>query len=158
MPNVTVAGPITNSAKYDKVAEDSTNLQRALARVRYEPSGCWIWTGASNDRGYPVMVIDSVTLYAHRVTYRIVRGPIAEGLTIDHLCRVPACINPMHLEQVTNAVNIARGDGNGRKKVCSKGHPYEGPNLRMWTDKRGYTRRYCVQCTNDRNLAWRKSH
>lgn len=153
MTNATVVGPITNSAKYDRIAADSTYLQRVLARVRYEPSGCWVWPGASNDRGYPVIGIDSTTLYVHRLTYRIARGPLVDGLTIDHLCRNPSCVNPMHLEQVTSAVNTARADGNSRKKFCSKGHPYDGPNLRTWTDARGYTRRYCVQCTNDRNRA-----
>lgn len=45
----------------------------------------------------------------HRVTYEMFRGPIPDGLVLDHLCRVPACCWPGHLEPVTHAVNIARG-------------------------------------------------
>lgn len=157
MPQVTIPGPSTNSAKYDLAATDSTVLQRILARVDYQGE-CWIWMGAQNDRGYAVTTVDGVTLYAHRLAYRVVRGPLIDGLVLDHLCRVPLCVNPMHTEQVTTAENTRRGDTNGNKHLCSKGHEYAGDNLRRWTDKLGRTRRYCIQCTNDRNKAWRAAH
>ena len=150
--NTTAAGPASNIAKYDAAALSPTALQRILARVRYD-GDCWIWTGSISVRGYGVLTVDSVTLYAHRLAYRVGKGALIEGLVLDHLCRTPACVNPMHLEQVTSAVNTERGLGNGSKKVCSKGHEFTGPNLREWTDKRGYTRRYCIACVNYRNAA-----
>lgn len=45
---------------------------------------------------------------AHRFAYVAARGPIQEGFVLDHLCRVPGCVNPDHLEPVTQAVNVRR--------------------------------------------------
>jgi HNH endonuclease len=48
---------------------------------------------------------------AHRAFYEMHRGPIPEGLVIDHRCRNRACVNPEHLEPVTRGENMRRGDG-----------------------------------------------
>jgi hypothetical protein len=45
---------------------------------------------------------------AHRVVYERVRGPIPKGLVLDHLCRNPGCVNPEHLEPVSQATNLRR--------------------------------------------------
>lgn len=50
-------------------------------------------------------------MYAHRAMYEQVIGPIPEGMDLDHLCRQPRCINPDHLEPVTRAKNLQRGNG-----------------------------------------------
>lgn len=99
------------------------------------PNGCWLWT-ASLTRGYGVFHMGggaSNMAYAHRVAYEWLVGPIPEGLVIDHLCRNPACVNPDHLEPVTNRENILRGEGasarNARKTHCDLGHPLSGDNL-----------------------------
>ena len=52
--------------------------------------------------------------YAHRVSYALLVGPLVEGLEIDHLCRVRACVNPAHLDQVTHLVNMCRARGRGK--------------------------------------------
>ena len=61
-------------------------------------SGCWLWTGGTNERGYGII---GVTAYkgdkAHRVSWRIHRGDIPEGVNVLHRCDVPACVNPEHL-------------------------------------------------------------
>ena len=76
------------------------------ARVHYEPnSGCWLWAGADNGEGYGKFR----GKYAHRLSYERHKGPIPDGLHLDHLCRMPCCINPDHLEPVTNAENARRG-------------------------------------------------
>lgn len=106
-------------------------------------SGCWIWTGAVNDRGYGQMraVQKRETIYAHRLAYKTFMGEIPDGLELDHLCRVPCCCNPHHLEPVTHAENMRRG-WRKSKKVCYKGHPYNEQNT--YVRKNGD--RVCLTC------------
>lgn len=78
------------------------------------PAACWPWGGARTAAGYGVLGRGrrgEGLAYAHRVAYESRRGPIPEGLQIDHLCRNRACCNPAHMEAVTQRVNIARGHG-----------------------------------------------
>lgn len=84
--------------------------------------GCWEWTGQMNDAGYGI----ARKRRAHRVIYELLVGPIAPGLQLDHLCRNRCCVRPDHLEPVTQAENLRRGDNNNRKKTsCPRGHPYD---------------------------------
>lgn len=78
-------------------------------KVEGMPSRCWIWTGARNHAGYGHMGVDGRNQGAHRVSYELNVGPIPDGLHIDHLCCTPACVNPLHLEPVTNQENTLRG-------------------------------------------------
>lgn len=72
---------------------------------------CWVWSGPLTNRGYGQIKLDQRTCKrSHRVMYEREVGPIPAGLTLDHLCRVRACINPEHLEPVTIAENVRRGD------------------------------------------------
>ena len=87
---------------------------------------CWLWIGAVNPNGYGSFSWHGRQQGAHRVAYRMEVGEIHAGLTIDHLCRVRACVNPAHLEPVTSWENTSRGQSisavNARKTHCSRGH------------------------------------
>lgn len=69
-------------------------------------TGCWNWTGAMSPNGYG----QSRGSGAHREIYQRFKGPIPEGLTLDHLCRNRRCVNPEHLEAVTQSTNVRRGN------------------------------------------------
>lgn len=85
-----------------------TDEERFWSKV--DKSGdCWLWTaGISGGTGYANFHWLGRTQSAHRVSYMLAVGPVPEGMTLDHLCRVRHCVNPSHLEPVTLAENIRR--------------------------------------------------
>lgn len=133
-----------------------TAAERVLARCDTS-SGCWIFTGAKQQRGgYGVVKLGPGlgTDRSHRVVYKALVGPIPEGLTLDHLCGQPACCNPEHLEPVTRAENTRRqialrGNQGGRPYLarthCPKGHPLDGIAARG----EGRTKRTCLTCKRE---------
>lgn len=95
---------------------------------------CWTWTGQHNPGGYARFPIKRRQLMAHRWSYEHFVGPIPDGLTLDHLCRQPGCVNPDHLEPVTMAENTRRAPNqvttiNATKTHCIHGHEFAGWNL-----------------------------
>lgn len=87
-----------------------------------DSSGCWIWTRHRYvATGYGQFCLNGKPGTAHRASHELFKGPIPPGLTIDHLCRVRACVNPAHLEAVTIQENIKRA----RRDACKQGHPYD---------------------------------
>lgn len=108
------------------------------------PQGCWVWTGPTSRFGYGYFHVSRryATARTHRVSWELLRGRIPDGLQLDHLCRNRACVNPDHLEVVTDRVNILRGVSppaiNARKRHCLKGH-----DLDIRNDAKG---RWCVLC------------
>ncbi len=112
---------------------------------------CWLWTGAtSNGYGQVTRLVDGVyrKFYVHRIAYEQTRAPIPAGLVIDHLCRVPRCVNPSHLEAVTHVENTMRGMApqaiNARKTTAPCGHEYDhvekGGNRRCYACSRAAAR------------------
>ena len=101
-------------------ARCSTSVGRFTSRVQ-RSAGCWQWTGAKTAAGYGQLRLPfrRVPVYAHRFSYEAHVGPIGDGLTLDHLCRNRACVNPAHLEPVTNAENIRRGAAARRREAAA---------------------------------------
>jgi len=113
-----------------------------------EPSECWLWNGYVTSRGYGKIHLPAGMLNAHRLVYQIAKGKIPPGLQLDHLCRNRRCVNPFHLEVVTNRENIVRSPitvmaVNRAKTHCPKGHSYFGDNLYARANGRG-----CRICRN----------
>ncbi|MFE3495288.1 HNH endonuclease signature motif containing protein [Streptomyces sp. NPDC059175] len=133
--------------------------ERLLEKTTPGWGGCVIWTAGLNG-GYGVICVGDAPRRAHRVAYELFVGPIPQGLQLDHLCHTRdigcpggecihrRCINPHHLEPVTNQENARRSPhtlvgSNVRKTHCPQGHPYSGENLRLGA--RGM--RYCRACS-----------
>lgn len=119
---------------------------------RRGPEECWTWLGSTSTVGYGRLTHEKTLHMAHRLSYELQVGPIADGLVIDHLCRTTNCVNPAHLEPVTTRTNVLRGIGpsaaNTRKTHCPAGHPYAGENLAFYK-----TYRMCRTCKRQRARA-----
>lgn len=116
---------------------------------------CWLWLGSKDQKGYGYFGLAGKNKKAHRIAWLITHGEIPDGLVIDHLCRVPSCVNPAHIEPVTNRENVLRGISplaNFAKLThCKYGHPLTGDNV----TPRGYGRR-CKTCRRRSNSEWQK--
>lgn len=112
-------------------------------------SGCWLWIKTVDRKGYGRLSGGrGILTMAHRASYELEhRIKIPPGMTIDHKCRVRCCINPDHMEMVTNRINVLRGIGpsaiNAKKTECKRGHPLAGSNLYVNPTTGGRTCREC---------------
>ncbi|NUP03550.1 MAG: HNH endonuclease [Nonomuraea sp.] len=124
---------------------------------------CWLWTARVDDWGYGrhKSTHGPSTVLAYRWLWEVLNGPVPDGLELDHLCRVPACVRPDHLEAVTPKVNGLRSNNfsavNARKTHCIHGHEFTFENT--------YTRpsggRDCRECLRERRRqheARRRAH
>jgi HNH endonuclease len=128
------------------------SIEKIEAKFIEKTDGCWLWKGHRLAGGYGQVSMNDKMKLAHRVVYEAFRGPIPEGLQLDHLCRNRGCVNPDHLEPVTQRVNTLRGltlpAENSAKTHCKHGHPLSGDNLYVWNGSRGRIRA-CRTCKND---------
>lgn len=111
------------------------------------PEKCWIWTGAKNAAGYGNINISGRHYMPHRVSWVLAnKRQIPKGLVIDHLCSTPSCINPHHLEPVSQRSNVLRGEAHkGTETPCDKGHL----NWLVKVNRHGNLTRRCVDCRRE---------
>lgn len=143
---------------------EQSTIDRFMRHVSPEPnSGCWLWTGCAVGDGYGRFRDGGKTHDAHRFGYRIFRGEIPDEMQLDHLCRVRCCVNPDHLDVVSQSENIRRGRSSNREKThCPNGHPYTPENT---IQVKSRANRMCRAChrrrdhlrTRDRSRARRAS-
>ena len=120
--------------------------ERLMANCHETDSGCWEWTASCNSHGYGQIMIAKTSMGAHRASYTVAKGPIPEGMQIDHLCRNRKCINPEHLEAVTQQENMRRASE--AQTACRRaGHPYTPENTIITSS--GH--RKCRTCYNQHN-------
>lgn len=125
-------------------------MERINAQVNIDEHGCWIYAADRAPRsGYRQVRVGQMLRYAHRVTYEALVGAIPDGLVIDHLCHNRSCVNPSHMEPVTQQENTLRGNGpaaiNSRKTHCPQGHALTAENVYG-----APMRRQCKTCSHSR--------
>jgi len=127
------------------------SLRRFFEKIDDTKGNCWLWTASKNRDGYGMVRLDGKNRSAHRVSFEIFVTDIPNYLMIDHLCRNRGCVNPEHMELVTNKENIFRGVGiavtNSKKTKCHRGHNFTDENT--FISKIGS--RNCRKCLKIRN-------
>ncbi len=120
---------------------------RFLVKIEKQPGpdGCWLWTARVNDDGYGEFRAFAKNVKAHFYSFVIYKGPVPQGLEIDHECKRRNCVNPRHLRAIPHAKNVIRGEEHYKRQQthCQRGHEFTAANT-------GYNRekRYCRACSN----------
>lgn len=136
------------------------DIERTMKHIS-KSDDCWVWLGKPASTGYGQIGFgypDRTVRNAHRVVYELLVGEIPEGLQLDHLCRNRMCVNPAHLEPVTQRENLLRGHGipaiNAAKTHCVNGHEFTNDNTYIY----GKNSRMCKICVYNRKKQSRQKH
>lgn len=134
------------------------SLIKRFSQKIHKTDNCWIWLGCPTSWGYGQIREGNKYYKAHRLSYLIHKGEIPEGLVVDHLCSNRICVNPDHLEAVTQRTNVLRGIGltsqNAKKTECHIGHEFSSKNT--YVDSKGH--RHCKKCRAIHQYKWKYGH
>lgn len=123
--------------------------------ARPDLGACWLWTGWCNSHGYGGFTDGGRQVGAHVWAWEQEHGPVADGLELDHLCRVRSCARPSHMEAVTHRLNMLRGETvaaeAAARDVCVNGHAFTSENTYL----RPSGKRDCRACNAARQRARR---
>lgn len=135
-----------------------TTREKVLSLVAFgAPDACWLWLGGSDltptekGDGYGRIRWHGKSVRAHRLVFELLGGsPAPSGLVSDHLCRNTLCCNPAHIEHVSNATNVMRGNSfaaiNARATHCIHGHEFTRQNTLILMRANGKSFRACKEC------------
>lgn len=130
-------------------------IDRFMSIVEFDDeSGCWNWPmHRVSNSGYGLFGFNGSIVLAHRFSAQFTRELRGLPLVIDHVCGNPRCVNPAHLEEITQSENVKRGIVRAGPRApathCKRGHLLTDENIYSW--KHG---RYCRTCGRARKLAW----
>jgi len=131
-------------------------VARFASKIMIDPeTDCWYWQGHLSRTGYGEFWVGHERHTAHRWSYLLFVGPLPDELVLDHLCRNRGCVNPKHVEPVTNGENVLRGEGhsalNARKTHCVRNHP-------LPDERDGSGRRICRECKSEESRRWNEKN
>lgn len=148
----------------ERLPVNRTLLTRLFAKIcvstttTYQDIPCWEWTACLNRAGYGNVGYQGRTVSAYKLFFELFVHIVPKPLTLDHLCRNRKCVNPAHLEPVTNKENVLRGVSpmaiNAAKTHCINGHPFDEANTYFRRNNKG---RDCKMCRNLKGQALQKS-
>jgi hypothetical protein len=122
---------ILTAGKSMRSKDGTSAIDRLMSKVGFGVSECWFWLGSINRLGYGTFACEGENK-AHRVSYRLFKGPISDGMKVMHTCDTRNCVNPAHLIVGTQADNVAdmvakgrakRGDVRGQRNPMAKATP-----------------------------------
>lgn len=132
-------------------------FDRIVETMRRDDAGCWLYGSGGRHHSIRTGGRGSTQVGTHRLVYERLVSPVPEGLVLDHLCRIENCVNPAHLEPVTQLENTLRGRApsavNAGKDRCPEDHPYDEENTYHAAGKRG-----CRVCRRDASRRYEDSH
>ena len=147
---------LRNTGTLNQPIATSSDAERFWSKV--DKSGgefaCWPWTaGICTNTGYGNVWWDGKTRSAHRISYQLTYGPIPDRMTVDHVkrrgCTMRSCVNPAHLQVVTQQVNNARGTSpsaiNRQKTHCLRGHEFTPENTYYHPKRKTRNCRACLK-------------
>lgn len=139
---MTAASPRTTEVLL-RATQEARN--RFWNKIDPQPNGCWNRIGCTDGNGYSRVQLERRSFSGHRAAYTWTKGPIPDGLFLDHLCRNRRCVNPDHLEPVSHDENMARGM-RPNQTHCKWGHEYTPANTGWLKRPNGKVSRDCHIC------------
>jgi hypothetical protein len=140
---------------FDDIEYNRLWIERVLMRVVQDSSGCWIWQGPKQQRGYGIKAHRYLSgQHVHRILYQLAFGQaLGRWDYVCHMCDVPSCVNPAHMWIGSPADNQKDMQTKGRGKYqkathCKQGHEFTPQNT--WVHERT-KHRHCRTCARVKN-------